>query len=361
MAMDDYNVDVLTQVDQMRAAGSDWDRLAGGEGSPLLGSDWFVACAETFSAQSNLRVVVVRLRGVICAVAPLVVVKRDGTEWLEVLGTSVLYEPTGFLYSGLEPLQQLVSKIVSFRMPVMLARIPAESPLEATFRKLSRLGGVLLARRAASAAYVSSGGKWEDYFPSISAQRRYDYQRKRKRMERIGQVAVRIERPTSPAELPHLLEEVFRIEGAGWKGRAGSALLSNEPVRKFIARYSEMALAKGALRVCFLDVQGVPIATILGVEQGHRFWVLKIGYDEQWSRCSPGVQITMETIRYAFDHRLEAYEFLGSEEPWQAMWPRSRHDLISLVLYPISLRGGWAFGGDVRRFIKQKVAHVLAN
>lgn len=356
-----YEVDVLRQVADIRVAASDWDVLAARVGEPLLGADWFLACAETLCAESDLRIVVVRLDRALCAVAPLVSVRREGVEWLEVLGASALYEPTGFLYDSVESLHCLVRKVVSFRVPIVLARVPAGSLLEATLRMLAPYNGIVLGIKSASAAYVESRGSWEEYFRSISGQRRYDYQRKRKRTEQLGQVAVRIERPDSRVDLQYMLEDVFRVEGAGWKSRFGSSLLSNERIRKFIVRYSEMACERGVLRVCFLEVNGSPIATILGVEAGQRFWVLKIGYDERWARCSPGIQLTMETIRYAFEHGLEAYEFLGSEEPWQAMWPRLRHDLITIALYPISFNGFRALSGELYRFVMKRVSLLLAN
>ncbi|MEQ1795829.1 MAG: GNAT family N-acetyltransferase [Nitrospira sp.] len=356
MDTSDYKVAVLTRVAEMRAVASGWDALAARFGSPLLGADWFAACAETLCVESNLRVVVVQLDGRLCGVAPLVVVRREGVEWLEVLGASVLYEPTGFLFDGDEALQHLVTRVVGLRMPMILARILSESPLEATFRRRTRYKGIMLGKTTASAAYVASRGEWEEYFRSISGQRRYDYQRKRKRLEQTGRVAVSIERPESLTALPCILEEVFRIEGTGWKGRSGSALISNERVRKFITRYSQLACERGTLRVCFLEVDGVRIATILGIEQDLRFWVLKIGYDERWARCSPGIQLTMETIRYAFDSGLDAYEFLGSEEPWQGMWPRNQHNLATLVLYPISLSGLQAFCRDCLRVFFSRIA-----
>ncbi|MDP1768788.1 MAG: GNAT family N-acetyltransferase [Nitrospirota bacterium] len=356
-----YEVDVFTRVDDMRTMAAAWDVLAERFGSPLLGADWFLSCAETLCAESDLRVVVVRSKNAICAVAPLVVVRRGGIEWLELLGVSVLYEPAGLLYDGVESLQHLVHKVVSFRMPMVLARIPAESPIEATFRALTGYRGMVISRKTASAAYVCIKGSWEDYFQSISGQRRYDYQRKRKRIERLGQAVVRVECPSSRADLPLLLEEAFRIEGAGWKARSGSALLANERVRTFITRYSEMACDRGALRVCFLEVQGRPIATILGIQVAQRFWVLKIGYDEEWARCSPGIQLTMETIRYAFEQGLEAYEFLGSEEPWQAMWPRHRHVLTSLVLYPTSLQGLLSFSEDLHQFAMRRAQQMFRS
>lgn len=357
----DYEVDVLTQIVDIRAVAPGWDVLAARAGSPLLSADWFLACAETLCAESDLRVVVVRSKDAICAVAPLVVVRRDGVERLELLGVSVLYEPSGFLYDGVESLHHLVRKVVSLRMPTVLARIPDESPLQATFRELTRYRGMVLSRRTASAAYVCTEGEWESYFQTISRQRRYDYQRKRKRSERSGSVTVRIERPSCRENLPVMLEEAFRVEGAGWKARSGSALLFNERVRAFIVRYSEMASDRGALLVCFLEVQGRPIATILGIQDARKFWVLKIGYDEEWARCSPGIQLTMETIRYAFEQGLEAYEFLGSEEPWQAMWPRRHHVLTSLLLYPMSLHGLLSFSGDLHQFVMSRARQMFRS
>ncbi len=355
----EYEAEVLTRVDGLHAVASDWERLAAQFGSPLLTAEWFVACAETLCAESDLRVVVVRSRGVVCAVAPLVVVRRDGMEWLEVLGVATLYEPAGFLYDGVESLHCLLSRVISFQLPVALVRLPAESALEAALRELARYKGVLLARRTASSAYVNINGGWEDYFQTISGARRKKYRYQRKFTERFGAVTVRIERPCSPDDLHSRLAEVFRIEGAGWKDRAGTSLLLNARVRQFIVRYSERACERGELRICFLEVEGVPIATLLAVEYARRFWVLKMGYDEQWAQCSPGIQLTMETIQYAFEQGLEGYEFLGSEESWQMTWPHNSRAFLSLVLYPLSIRGFLALIGDLRRVLVRKVQRFV--
>jgi CelD/BcsL family acetyltransferase involved in cellulose biosynthesis len=362
MGGNEFKEEVLTRLEDLQAlSSSGWDVLAERSGNPVLAPDWIQACAETLCAECDLRVIAVRRNGMLCALAPLVVVRRDGIEWLEVLGVSTLYEPAGLLYDGRESLHRLVEKIISLRMPTALDRIPADSAIEATFRELTRYRGVVLTGTTASAAYVCTTGSWDSYFQSISGQRRYDFQRKRKRMERLGQVTVRIERPETSTGLMERLGEVFRIEGAGWKRRSGSALLANERVRNFVARYSVMACSRRLLRLCFLEVNGQAVATILAIEYAHRLWVLKIGYDEGWARCSPGIQLTMETIRYAFEEGLEGYEFLGSEEPWQATWPRQRRALIAIALYPMSLKGCLGFVKDLKQFVARRVQTFLGS
>ncbi len=79
---------------------------------------------------------------------------------------------------------------------------------------------------------------------------------------------------------------------------------------------------------------------LFGVVFQGRFWVLKIGYDEEYSRCSPGILLIHETIRYAFTNGLKSYEFLGSDENWLHMWTKDnirRH--ISIGYYPFNFIG----------------------
>ena len=55
-------------------------------------------------------------------------------------------------------------------------------------------------------------------------------------------------------------------------------------------------------------------AVRMAVEVENTLWELKIGYDEQFAKWSPGVVLTHETIRHAFEHGLSGLEFLGRAE-----------------------------------------------
>jgi CelD/BcsL family acetyltransferase involved in cellulose biosynthesis len=86
-----------------------------------------------------------------------------------------------------------------------------------------------------------------------------------------------------------------------------------------------------------------------------------MGYDERWAQCSPGIQLTLETIRYVFEQGLEGYEFLGSEESWQMTWPHDSRAFLTLALYPISIRGLVALTGDLRRVLVRKAQRFVPN
>ena len=60
----------------------------------------------------------------------------------------------------------------------------------------------------------------------------------------------------------------------------------------------------------------------MAVEDGGGLWLLKIGYDRAYGRCSPGMLLMRETIRYAAEAGLGRYEFLGCSATWTRVWTR---------------------------------------
>jgi hypothetical protein len=156
-------------------------------------------------------------------------------------------------------------------------------------------------------------------------------------------------------DLSGYLEVAFAIEASGWKGRQGSAMQTNTALRRFFETYAGLACKAGKLKLCFLYIAGEPVAMQIGVEHADRFWVLKIGYDEKWGKCSPGMQLAHEAIRYAFDQGLESYEWLGTDADWLHAWPVEIRDCKSVGFYPMSAVGLIGLGMDVSDFVFRKL------
>ena len=110
--------------------------------------------------------------------------------------------------------------------------------------------------------------------------------------------------------------------------------------------YATRTSQAGTVRFGFLDVDHRTVAAQLSVEYADRLWVLKIGYDQAWSRCSPGWQLLAEMMRYAFERKLKSYEFLGSDEPWLHRWDTEERDFSTLVCYPHTMLGLYGLAAD---------------
>jgi CelD/BcsL family acetyltransferase involved in cellulose biosynthesis len=280
----------------------------------------------------------VRAGGRLAGIAPLVRRERAGITRLELIGASELFEPSGLLYDSDEMLELVLGVLVHARRPVLLARIPTQSPIVPRLKSVVRGRGVTLLKSVAGSVAVPISSGWSEFLGRASSQHRYDLRRARRRAEQAGEVAVRIVYPR-PEQVDALIAEFVRVESTGWKARNGSSLGQRHALRQFFLTYATRAARSGTIQVALLEVNGQAIAVQLSAQFADRLWVLKIGYDEAWSRCSPGFLLLAETMRDAFDRRLKSFEFLGSDEPWMHQWETITKPFSTAAYYPPTLLG----------------------
>jgi len=274
---------------------------------------------------------------------------------MECLGVDELYEPTDFPHSDGASLAALVRTLVDLRRPLLLRRLLANSPVLSVVREAFTSRGILMTRPATGYPWIELDESWMDPEQKISSSWRSSLRRSRRKAEDMGRLEYEIVSP-KPNELPRLLAESLRIEASNWKGRNGSALLSDMGRRQFFEHYTATACERGILRMCFLKIAGVAAATQIAVECGGAFWLLKVGYDENFARCSPGNLLMLESLRYAAKRGLRTYEFLGSAEPWTEMWTDRVRPCVSVWAYPNNFRGAAALALDAVRFASERVS-----
>jgi CelD/BcsL family acetyltransferase involved in cellulose biosynthesis len=324
-----------------------WDHLARKSGSPIEQYIWVKACAEALGDRYSPYVLVVGPPDRPIAIAPLARRRRPLAP-LELLGVHELREPMDFLYANASAAASLIRVLAELQAPLSLKRFPAHSFGLAAVGNAYRKRGLVLSRDAGACPYIPLEERHTEPERGLSARRRSDLRRARRRAEGLGQVSCEVLSPT-PAELGPLVDEALRVEAAGWKGRAGTALVHDSTRQAFFRRYTAAASSKGILRICLLRIGGHAAAMQVAVETGGRFWLLKVGYDERFARCSPGSLLLSETIRHAARRGLRSYEFLGNAESWTRPWTREVRPCVHLETYPVKARavGGLVAGAAV--------------
>jgi CelD/BcsL family acetyltransferase involved in cellulose biosynthesis len=126
-------------------------------------------------------------------------------------------------------------------------------------------------------------------------------------------------------------------------------------LRHFFHEYARRMARAGQMRIAFLRVNGVGIAMQLFVEHASRFWIYKVGYDEQWAEHSPGVQLMWDVMRYACELQMAGVELLGKVEEWLTIWAREVREYRTLIYYPFNLRGLSAVAADAAHLLVQKL------
>jgi hypothetical protein len=232
---------------------------------------------------------------------------------------------------------------------VLLDRLVVDtSGLDTLRRELGRRGAVAV-RQQPGYPWIPLDASWQEPEKHLNSGRRSDLRRARRKAEKLGEVTTEITCP-QPDELDALLDEAFAVEARSWKGLAGTALARDSARAIFYRRHAHAVCRQGSLRMCFLRIDGRAVATqvavLTGGAEGGGFWLLKIGYDAEFSGCSPGVLLLRDSIAYAARAGCGAFEFLGQSEPWIAMWTDRERTCVSLRAYPYNLRGVAALGAD---------------
>jgi CelD/BcsL family acetyltransferase involved in cellulose biosynthesis len=149
-----------------------------------------------------------------------------------------------------------------------------------------------------------------------SAKLRNNLRRGWRRLKKNGTVRLhRIERAD-----PEELEKFYRLEQAGWKGKAGTAIACSPQTRQFYDLIAESAASFGYFSLYSLKLSGSVIAAGLGFDLAGIYYPTKIAYDENYKGCSPGHLIVSAILEDLVRRGVSKYDWQGHHEDWKSHW-----------------------------------------
>jgi CelD/BcsL family acetyltransferase involved in cellulose biosynthesis len=355
------SLQVVTNLPEFRALKSSWNDLAIKFRNPLYLHEWFDDYLSAYGDESDLKVFVARDDGVVRAIAPLILDRSEGVAQLRILAHRVGETDNSFLYADDASLTTVCAGILHSGFPISLPGLGADANDLHALCQSSRTKGMLVVRPSAVAvASVRLDADWNAIKAKMTNKNRKFIRWAWRAAEREGPVKFEVVTPTEE-DLDDHLRDVFRVEAAGWKGQGGSAILSDPKRKHFWQTFSQTAARLGLLRFFFLRIGNATAAVRMAAQYAGRLWDYKIGYDERWARYSPGILLTQETLRYAIEQRLEAFEFLGQAERWQHRWPIDLRYRSTVRFYPLSVGGSLALGQDTWNFWVNRVNRTFSR
>ncbi|MGA2552661.1 MAG: GNAT family N-acetyltransferase [Burkholderiaceae bacterium] len=336
-----------------------WRTLETSAFGPIEHFEWTHACAKEAGQFGRLRIVSVWEGGRCRAIAPLVWSVR---RWLrlESIGVHQLTEPMDFVYQDRKAAGDLCKILAEQRLPINLPRVPASSLIPEEIRRAFKGRAFVHVSRSSPYPTMRIDASWKDPSTHFNSGRRSDFRRALRAAEQHGEVRLEVISP-KPSELPDLLEQALQAELLSWKGRNNTALLT-DPFRLAIYRhYFESICAKGMLRLALMRINGQVIGMQIIVETNERLWLLKIGHNEEFSKCSPGTLLMLHLAQYAAQQGLRSIEFLGSAEPWTQLWTEQLQECVQVRVYPPSLASLVSLGFDTFCSFRTRVNRSLAR
>ena len=342
-------------VADLAALEADWPAAGAVSAGPTASFGWSLAAASALAVEQTPRVLVACRDETHHAVAPLAARKGWSLGRLEVLGLAHLNEPADFVYADHESLAALVKNVVRLNRPLLLSRVPADSPTIERLRRACRGRAAVVVRPQASCPYIRLDESWAAPENHLSSRRRSDYRRALRRAEKLGSVRAEVLAP-APSEVDALLDVAFAIEARSWKGANGTALACDPLRGGHLREFARWASQAGTLRIALLHIGDQPAAMQIATEEAGRLWLLKIGFDPAFADCSPGILLLAETLRYAAGRKLASYEFLGTDEAWIRVWTDLRRECVSVRVYPFGPRGAAVFLADTAAAAWRRIA-----
>ena len=163
--------------------------------------------------------------------------------------------------------------------------------------------------------------------------------RRRRQLAGEGELVMRA--TTGGSDLDRDLDELFRVEASGWKAREGTAILAEPGAEALYRAFAHAAAERGWLRMYLLEVGGRVVAADLGCAIGGEGFLIKTGFDEDWSRMSPGLVLRADVLRASIEEGLRAYDFLGPDDAYKLRWTPTVRPRLTLRAFrgPLALPG----------------------
>jgi CelD/BcsL family acetyltransferase involved in cellulose biosynthesis len=112
----------------------------------------------------------------------------------------------------------------------------------------------------------------------------------RRYVRRLGDIgALLFTTATEPETVARAIEDFFKLETRGWKGKAGTAAALHDDIRNFISSAVNGLAAEGKVAINRIFIDGSAIAVTIMLRSADTAWFWKIVYDEKFAQQSPGV------------------------------------------------------------------------
>jgi len=298
-------------VSGVNALEAEWDGLAERLGEiPFVRPGWFRAFEHAFVTRP-LEVLTIREDAQLVGVFPLM-----RTRFRTLAARNPETPCFGLLAADGWALDALARSFFALApRTAVVGHLHPTRPEEERLREAAQAAGYRLFERAVKRSpYTVTSGSWDDYERALSRNVRGDIRRRWRRLREEGDAILDI---NSGAHLAEALEEGYAIEGSGWKDACGSSIRVSDDKRRFYTDVAHWAADHGWLRLCFLRLDGRPIAFHFDLVCGGVLYHLKGGFDPALAHFSPSKLLHYLMLQHAFTTGVDRYDFLGVDETYK--------------------------------------------
>jgi CelD/BcsL family acetyltransferase involved in cellulose biosynthesis len=214
---------------------------------------------------------------------------------------------------------------------------------EAFKQSLSRCGLRHQSSPDMCSPYLAISGSWEEYMAALSSSRRQTLRRKWRKFHELPKTRVEIISGT-PQGLRSRLQDCWEVSRRTWKHEIGSSIAA-DPLRM---EFYETIAASGWLVLGLAYLEHGPVAFEYNLLYKNTLYNLKLGYDGEHAKYSPGLVLRMAILQWAHEHNVRIFDYMGHEQEYKSDLGSGSAEHESLRIYGSGLLPGLAYGYEAR-------------
>ncbi len=344
----DYSVQPITVDHELESIRDAWDRLSENAESPnvFMTYDWFRAWSrrhaeEEPAAQRHLNVLVVKKRGTIVGISPLV--SRKVSRWgfslrkIQFTGPAADYNE---LVLGADPSGQcraIINFLAESRDHWDLVDL---RDIRATKESMSLLEETLSRTKLrfriqpenGAYPFLAIDAPWQEKIKRFSPSVRHRLRNQQNRLDRMRAEGMRVRIIEYPHQEEGLIEKLAALESQKRvRGATPLPIIARNP-EVFQSLFDGLG-PKRHLYVAVMEWREQPIAWRLGFRCGSKLWGYVTAFDSAFARLSPGTMLIPAVIDYGYQHGYDEYDFLRGEEAYKIRWATGFHQTFQVQIW----------------------------
>ncbi|HEY2381247.1 MAG TPA: GNAT family N-acetyltransferase [Terriglobia bacterium] len=336
-------------VEIVESLAEEWRRLCeeGRCNEPFYRPEWVAAYIRAFAQEAKVVVVTARVDGELKAVLPLIEERsyfrgipikrlRDAAN-AHSCRFDIVCAPGSQGEAAVQAIWKFLAERSGWDM-MQFSSVPEGSALNSFAQAASSDAFPTERNVSMRSPYLPLTGLGETKDPLVlqsSANFRSIVRRRERQLKSQGTVLLR---RVTKAD-PQMLQRFYDLERSGWKGEEGTAIACSEQTRQFYDEIAANGERFGYLSLFFLEFDGHPVAGQFGLAHAGRYFMPKIGIDENYSKCGPGHLLIHEIMRNCAENGIREYDFTGPWAEYKAKWTSINRSHFTVRIFNRSLRG----------------------
>jgi len=342
--MSSTKIKVVSEPGEFESLSEVWDSLLrkSKDDNPIyLTHEWLSTWWKHFGEGKKLNVLLIEKEGQLIGIVPLMRTEyRIGLLRISALETigSLNCNHIGLIRSGNREeavsafLAYLEEELAKSKLVLKLTLVPEDCMFLDLLRRrisLSTNNLVMQEKVKTLAPYITLPATWDEYFRSLSTNRRHLLRRKLRSLQTAHTVEFR---DCAGDNLESTLSRFIDLHERRWQSANVKGVFSDPKMEGFYRDIAARFVNKGWLHFSCLVLDGEVVSAEYTFIYNHKFYCTTSARDIDYSKYNVGHLHQMFLIKYAIEKGLREFDFLKGDEPYKFHWTASSRKYINFVM-----------------------------